>query len=285
MKFTFKTTAILMISLALSGRALASQTDIESRSQTILPEASQISQATPEFDTLIRAVRQFLIRDRYSIESKMTMLAQFPGGEVSFSSQIKTTTATPNRFRSEIAFTNSDGRVGNQYVVVSNGKQVWIHDLNANIYSVMDYQSFHDYDDGFMIGFFSSIFLTIREGEENVDTLLDLPEDQLVEAVANQLEVEIDTLNSGTENFEGTQYETYRYNDPEQEFVMTAFIEPTTAAIAHFQIAGQEDNLDIVMRESIVDITELRFIPANTFRFLPPFNAQKVDTTISIEPF
>ena len=287
MQFKFRTTAILLMSLAFSGTALASQAKIESQSPAPISTEhhAQLSQTTPEFEILIRAIRQFLTREHYEIESKLKILGNFPGGSFSFSAQLQTTIEAPNRFRSEIAFTNSDGDVGNQYTVTSNGTEVWIHNLNENRYSVMDYQSFRNYDDGFLIGFFSSIFFEIQEDSETVDVFLDLTEDQLIETLETELQTEITSANYGTENVEGIQYNTYSYKDLEEDLTITAFVKPTTASIGHLDVSGQDEDLNLSIRESIVDITTLRFIPAYTFRFVPPFDAEKSDTPLPIEPF
>ncbi|MEM9273475.1 MAG: hypothetical protein AAGA80_11005 [Cyanobacteria bacterium P01_F01_bin.143] len=289
MQFKFKTTAILLMSLAFNGIAWASQAKIESQSPapiiTNTQHHAQLSQTSPEFEILIRAIRQFLTRERYEIESKLKIFGNFPGGSFSFSAQLQTTIEAPNRFRSEIAFTNPDGDVGNQYTVTSNGTEVWIHNLNENKYSVMDYQSFRDYDDSFLIGFFSSIFFEMQEDKETVDVFLNLTEDQLIETLETELQTEITSANYGTENVEGIQYNTYSYKDVEEDLTITAFVKPTTATIGHLDVSGQDEDLNLSIRESIVEVNTLRFIPASTFRFVPPFDAEKSDTSLPIEPF
>ena len=238
-------------------------------SQTISHAQAQLPKSTPGFDVIVRAIRQSLASDRYHIESKLAIIGNFPGGTFSSQVQIQTLTIAPHQFRSEIAFTDAQGSVGKQYTVVSNGDQVWIYDASQNVYSVMDYKGFIDSDDSFLLGLLSSFLLEFRKGVGNVETLLNLPEDQLIETIEAAFQSELTPQTIGTETLDGMAYTTYSYTDPQQEFTMRVWINSATAEVEQLHLAGEDNGLDIVLRERIIRKTEPQFIPADTFSLCP----------------
>lgn len=289
MKLFLKPTLILVLLLGFTKSTLAELSKSE-----LLPKASiysqnrhyaQLSPNSKDFQLLIKAVRKFLATNIAQIESQLNIRGDFSGGSFAFSTQINTIVEAPRKFRSEIVFTNANGRIGKEYVVVSDGNKVWIHSLQEEKYSIMTYESFIESNDDFLIGMLSSLFLEVLENTEKIDLLREISEDELIEAFNNNLDTDITQIKSDQETIEKNQYTTYSYSDLEKGFTLKAFINSTNAEIEYINLTGLDDEVSVVIEEKIIKKTNLQDISSDTFRFLPPINVQKVDEPISIEPF
>ncbi|WP_299493277.1 hypothetical protein [Acaryochloris sp. IP29b_bin.137] len=241
-----------------------------------------------DYGLLIRAMRQFLANDRYLLKSELTLKANTPGASLISVAQIQTIAEEPNRFRTQITFINDAGNVGRGYLLVSDGLQVWTHDLVNNIYSVSNYQQFQDANDNFLSGMLSRLFSTIRNsaGKDNISLLVTVPEDKLVEILETKLAPDQAELKSDTQYLEGAKYTTYSYLDQTKGYQLQAFIDALTSEIKYLQIASQNrKTLNFNVQEKVIQYTNPSSVPADAFRFVPPARAKLQKTPISINPF
>lgn len=241
-----------------------------------------------DYGPLIRAMRQFLAQDRYLLESKLTLSAKTPGANLESAVQIRTISEEPNKFRTQISFMNKQGAVGKEYLMVSDGKQVWTHNLGDNIYSVVDYPQFKNDNDNFLSGMLSRLFSTIRNtaGRDNISLLVNVPEAQLIKILETKLTKDVVGLTSGTQRLQGEEYTMYSYLDAKKGYRMNAFIDPLTSEIRYFQIVSHSNQkFDIDVQEQVLQYTTPTSVPADAFQFVPPPDAQLQKTPLSMNPF
>lgn len=241
-----------------------------------------------DYGLLIRAMRQFLGEDRYLLESELTLKAKTPGASLNAVARIQTISEEPNQFRTKISFVNSAGKRGREYLLISNGKQVWTHDLNQNVYSVTDYQQFQNADDNFLSGMLSRLFSTIRSsaGEDNISLLVNVPEAKLIEILEAQFSANMAGLKTEIQRLEGAEYTTYSYLDQKKGYQMSAFINAWTSEIKYLQIASRNNQeFDVDVQEKVIHYTNPISVPANAFQFVPPQGSQLQTTPISLNPF
>lgn len=241
-----------------------------------------------DYGPLIRAMRQFLANDRYLLESQLTLAAKTPGANLESTVQIQTISEEPNKFRTKISFMNKKRAVGKEYLLVSDSKQVWTHNVADNIYSVVDYSQFQNDNDNFLSGMLSRLFSTIRNtaGQDNISLLVTVPEAQLIEILEAKLTQDIAGLTTQTQRLEGEKYMTYSYLDAKKGYKMSAFIDTLTSEIKYFQIvSNSKQKFDVEVTEKVIQYTTPPSVPADAFQFVPPTGAQLQKTPISINPF
>jgi len=204
----------------------------------VKPSAAQPFRAVEDpvdYGLLVRAMRQFLAQDRYLLKSKLTLKAKMPGAALNSIAHIQTIAAESNQFRTKITFTDKAGTKGQTYLFVSNGQQVWTHDLTKNVYAVSTYQQFQKAKDSFLSGMLSRLFATIRNsaGQDNLALFTKAPEATLVRILKTKLAAKPAGFKSGTQQLEGSEYTTFSYFDQTKGYKMKAFIDARTSEIKY----------------------------------------------------
>lgn len=241
-----------------------------------------------DYGLLVRAMRQFLANDRYLLKSELTLKAKTPGADLVSVAQIQTISEEPNRFRTQITFMEQTGELGREYLLVSDGQQVWTHDLANNVYSIISYQEFQNANDNFLSGMLSRLFSTIRNsaGKDNIALLVKVPEDKLVEILETKFAPDQAGLKSDTQQLEGAKYTTYSYLDQTKGYQLQAFIDTLTSEIKYLQMASQnQQTLNFNIQEKVIHYANPLAVPADAFRFVPPAGVKLQKTPISINPF
>ena len=279
----------LFVAIAFGLLAQPSWAQSSQKPLTLSTKATpQPTEKKVDYSLLIRAMRQFLASDRYLLESKLTLSAKAPGVTMASVARIQTISAEPNQFRTRISFTNRENEQGREYLLVSNGKQVWTYNVEQNVYAVVEYQQFQRAKDNFMTGMLSRLFSTIRNsaGPHNISLLVNVPEAKLIEILETQLADSVSGLTTDTQRLDGKNYTTYFYHDQNKGYQMRAFIDVKTSEIRHFQVANQGNKeLDFKIAEQVIHRSIPPSVPANAFRFVPPAGAKLQTTPISINPF
>lgn len=292
MKFAFTIPKALLIVLAAGNIAaaseLTSQPPVQLPSEFSSEKQDNRSQSATNSNSVIRAMYNFLFTQSHFLESDLSFIVNVPGTSVRSDVQIQTIIKQPNQFQSFIQFGDANSGTSSQYVVTSDGQQVWISDVNQNIYSVMTYKEFmDDYENSFLVGLFTVFVLGFTE-DMDVELLAGISEEELLqdEALLQQFEADLDmdSLTIGTETVNGNQYITLTYAEPD-EFAMTLSIDPVTLLIENIRSTSSFDGTDIFMQENIVHKAPPASIPPDTFTFLPPDGAQLSDTPIFIYSF
>ncbi len=287
-----KAIAILGVATALS---VVSPTIHAQNSQTqeTQPQPSREQRGTqpnrqssekPDLDLLAKTLVNFLSSDRYQTESKLQVSGTAPGTTFTSYAQLKTIAQSPNKFRAEIAFTQPDKGSGPSYLVVSNGKQVWIYRPDLKQYATTSYEDFKKSDDLFLIGLSSMMFLEvppdfremISQSSASGNTLGGILEQMGLSSKS--------PLKVSRRNLQGQDYYAYEYTEPKEGFTLSALVEPTTARVTQLEITGKSEGMDILLREEILNRVGNPAIAADTFTFVPPTGSKKVES-LRIEPF
>ncbi|MBF2065199.1 MAG: hypothetical protein IGS39_12365 [Calothrix sp. C42_A2020_038] len=230
---------------------------------------------------LIKTGETFFKGNNYQTVSQMQLKGTNQGTDVTFYIQTKTIVNSDNKFRSEIAFAQEGRPVKQSAIVVSDGKQVYIHRPDLRQYSVISPQAFNKSNDSFLIGLSSSFFLEFADsiGKYIASGALSQPNViNEISAAANQ------AIQGESRNLEGKQLYVYSFNDPKQGYTLSAFVNPQFANLEQMQIVGQDNGLDIAIIEKIQQRTEVKNLAPQTFSFTPPRGAKKVKS-LSISPF
>ncbi len=284
---------ILGVAVAFSGlspvvNAQLSQTaqaqSKPSINRTTAPEPNSQLSNQPDLSLLAKMVTNFLKSDRYQTESEMELSGAVSGLNFTSSVQVNTIAQSPKQFRSEITFGSSGSSQGKRYLVVSNGKQVWIYRPDVKQYSVTDYNSFSKSNDSFLIGMSSSLFLEIAPDFKQMRAQGSVSDTDIRDALEEMLGSKTTAIKGGRRNIEGRDYYVYGYTDSKGGYTVNAFVAPETATVEQIQMSTQSEGIDILFNEKILRRVENPAIAADTFSFSPPQGATKVKS-ISLEPF
>lgn len=237
--------------------------------------------------SFIRAMRNLIVSDIHVLDNSFSLSANTPGMRYEIDARIQTIIERPNRFQSTIQFMSPEEIDGPQYLITSNGQQVWIYDPSLNVYSVMTYDEFmNDYSDGIFVGIFINFLLSFLEESEELKYLAEISEEELFqnEDLINQIITSLELENSrlGVEMINGIEYVTFTITDP--DFTTIFYINPTTSQIEDIRLMGYFEGVSILVGEYIRYSEAPNTIPQNYFNFRPPANAQLLDTPILLTP-
>lgn len=251
---------------------------------TTAPEANSPLSNQPDLDLLAKTVANFVKSERYQTESELQLNATSSGTTLKSSAQVKTLAQSPQQFRSEITFGTPGSSGGRQYIVVSNGKQVWIYQPDLKQYAVSDYANFNKSDNSFLIGMSSSLFLEIAPEFKSMRVQGSISDQNIREVLVEMLRSENALIKGGRRSIEGRDYYVYEYTDPKEGYTINALVAPAQATVEQLRIMSKSEGVDVVINEKILRRVENPPLTPDTFNFAPPPGAKKVKS-ISLEPF
>jgi outer membrane lipoprotein-sorting protein len=242
-------------------------------------DAPKIAQASQPLDVslLVKTLTSFFQSDRYETESETELKGKSDGVNFTANIQTKTIAQSDKKFRSQIAFSDLGKKTDRKYVVISDGKQVWIYRPDLKQYAVTSYNAF---DDSLFIGMSSFVFM--QAGEDMRQAIPKVATDK--KALEELGLISNKNLQGDKSILEGQDFYVYSYTDKKEGFTFRAFVQPETATLKHFQMAGKSQNIDFEMTEKILSRTANPVVSKETFKFTPPKGAKRVKS-ISISPF
>lgn len=258
-------------------------------SDTLLAQTSPAPTA-PQTKTapLIQAASALLSQERYQLESEMEITGDIPGTFFRSNARINTTVETPNKINSQVTFVSPDGLEGKIYQIVSDGTQVWIYNLATNQYSVSNIEQFLQTREAFLMGTLSHFYVNTRSNITSstiaANVLAKLPEDRLVRYFQRFANVDLQNSVIKDETIENKAYKVYDL-DASNSFKIAAYVNPEPANIERVHLSGTKDGLQLSSKEQIIARTIPESIPAETFNFSPPDDAEQVQQQIAIDPF
>jgi outer membrane lipoprotein-sorting protein len=232
---------------------------------------------------LAKVVTNFFKSDRYQTESEFRLSAMAPGISYTSSVQLRAITQLPNKFRIELTFAQPNPVTEPSYLMVSDGEQVWLYRPSSKEYAIMSYEEFKRWNDSFFMGLSTQAFLEVPPEFQATLAQNPVSGNTLVEMFQGLLSNDI-PLAGGQRNLQGQDYYVYQYTDAGQGYTFSALVEPTTATVEQFEIAGTSEGMDVTMEEKILRRTDNPAIAADTFTFVPPQGSTKVES-FSIEPY
>lgn len=245
----------------------------------IATQAKTIAQTTQTIDIelLAKTISNFLQSSSYLTESESLLVAKTDGFDFSFNFKTKTIAQSGKKFRSEITFTPQGESKQINYLVISDGKQVWIYRPDLKQYAVISYT---DFTESFFIGISSLAFVEIPE-----DTRKLIVQSENSQSIVKEFGLTNDSgLKQEKRTVDGEELSIYSYKDSKDGFTFTGFFQPQTANLKQVEMRGKNEGLDISITEKILQRTADPAIDAQTFTFTPPEGVKKV-RSLSISPF
>ncbi|MEB3310537.1 MAG: DUF2092 domain-containing protein [Snowella sp.] len=220
-----------------------------------------------DFSSLKNALNTFFKSSRFQVISEMTLKAKVEQSNVEIVSKNKTTTALPNQFRSEIEMSNR------KYLVVSNGKQVWVYKPSANEYAVSSFDDFQSSQDNFLIGLSSSFLLEIARSLQEEQKTSTINQADLVDSITdfftNSFNQEGFTFKQEKQTIDQVTYSLYRYRSNEEGIEFVLWIDPKEENLKRLQVLGTEKDIMVDITENILQHTTEPEINNDTFTFIP----------------
>ena len=236
---------------------------------------------------LVQAVSRLLTQQTYQIESAIelsTAVSDSPAAQA----QIRTIIAAPN-INTEITFFDEDTALEQQYQIVANGTQVWIYDLQANQYSVSEYKQFLESTTSLSIGTLANFHVTtfnrVNNNKIASRAIAKLPPNRLVKYFQRYANIDLQNMVVRNEQLEGQPYAVYDIDATDRTYKVTAFVSPQSTNIERINLVGQQNGIEILMSERVISQTIPEAIAENTFNFIPPDDAEQVESQIKINPF
>ncbi len=243
-----------------------------------IPSPVQVSQVAEKanLDLLAKVSAAFVRGDRYQTESDITVTATSGSTQLVSTATVTTIVESPNKFRAEITFSDPKATINTpsqvKSIVVSDGKQVWLHRPDLNQYAVMTDKEFNDLDDNYWMGMSSLWFLQIPP-----DVKAPIAKGALSDpAVQKEIGLSDNVPITGKqETVNGQQLYVYEYIDNEQ-FTIQAVVDPNLATLQQIVLTGKSDDFDIVITERIRHRIANPKLAANSFKFTPAKTVKQV---------
>ena len=273
--------SIGMITVAQTN-SQAPQTSETTPAQTL---PSPLLQAAP----LVQATSKLLAQQSYAIESEVELTGNLAERQLLANANVQTIVAAPNKVSSKITFVDRDRGSDRQYQIIADGTQVWIYDIEANQYSVSEYQQFIQSQAGLNVGTLAGFYLKaldkVNSNKIASRAIAKLPPDRLVEYFQRFANIDLQNMRIRNEQIKDTAYSVYDINAADKSYEMTAYVSPLSNNIERIDLTGKQDGLDLVLVEQIISQAIPESIPTDTFTFAPPNDALQVESQIKINPF
>lgn len=238
---------------------------------------------------LVQASSKLLGQQTYQIESEIELSAIIPDAPLVKQAYLKTTIAAPNQVNTEITFFDQEKRLDQQYQIISNGTQLWIYDVVANQYSVSEYKQFIQSSAGLTVGTLANFYLktlnTVNSNRIASRAIAKLPPDRLVKYFQRFANIDLQNMVIRNEEIDGIPYAIYDIDAIDRSYELTTYVAPPSANIERIDLVGSQDGLNVLLVEQILSQTIPPAIPADTFTFIPPEDAEQMESQIEINPF
>ncbi|HEY9615885.1 MAG TPA: hypothetical protein V6C64_03540 [Microcoleaceae cyanobacterium] len=275
MKVLVGTIALLSTSLVWGLTTLLGQSQAVSLPPRPLVQSLSQNSATPDLSLFARASMAFVQSDRYQTDSIMEVTGTTPEQTFKAGVLASTIVQSPKQFRAEIAYNQPDKAGVVNILVVGDGRQVWIYRADTQQYAVKSYEAFEQLDDSYFIGISSLLFMQLPADDRQAIAQGALADSQVIK--------EMGLLSSP--NFKGApqlvnnqSLYTYEFTNTQDGFILNAFVDPNTADLKQLRISGRADQVDYAVTETIRRRTANPLITSDTFRFVPPAGARRVES-------
>jgi outer membrane lipoprotein-sorting protein len=251
-----------------------------------LPKAlpiSPIEQSSPKIlnkeqrSLLLKVFKKYFGSDH--AQSSTTTKLEVTSGVLSFQAVVnhKTLIESATRYRSEIEFISNDNSTSRKYLVVSDGKILWIYRPDAKKFAILPQQDFGKNPLLMLnVDALSIIFLMrppnvqqllkedIKDNAEIVKTLTQLG----LEVAGNEIDAQGNTL---------VVYKTSVTNLPQMyDFEARVLIDPNTETLKQIYFSGEQKGVRVKMSEIVLERSVPTTFEPKTFSSYPPIGTKRV---------
>jgi outer membrane lipoprotein-sorting protein len=231
--------------------------------------------AKQDLKLLSKAAGIFWQTDRSETESKVLLRGTKDGITINSTMQLKTIVQTGGKFRSQLTIALIGSTVKATYVIVSNGRDVWIHRPDRNEYTKTTVTAFDD--NRIFIGISSFMFLSVNE-KNRQELITSLGTDQ--DLILNLNLPKQNNLQLKIRQIDGMNLSAYSFDMGKAK--ADVFLSPENANLHKVEFSSQETSLDMLFSETIINRNSQVNITDRTFTFTPPKGTKKVKS-IKIE--
>ena len=245
-----------------------------------------------EFDRelLAKAVENFFGSYRYETKLQIHLSgeAELDGPPETFSltihSHLQMIIDTVPKFRARAILKNNLEESEEEYELISNGEQIWIHNPKTLQYAILTPDEFLDSQSYITLGMSSFLFVSFAEMIDFVLLSQNLPKDMenplSIEQILQSAIADANFLLKRTVRQESDrEYYIYELDDPNRATQMNIWIDPETARF-YRPIVSLEDEKrgGLLLRENIIQRQEIPDSENIDFQFIPSARAEQVET-------
>lgn len=258
----------------------------EEVAQTQSPAPTPLNPSEPDYELMARVLQRQFSNHAYLTESRTRFDQKADGEEeIIFLSQTRTITAQLNQFRAEIQFFGSKGELGQAYLVVGDGQQVWVWNRDRNQYSVMTAEAFLNAKTSLMIGGTASFVLMLQEQFGQAEQLAHLSTSEIASRLESLLsEVPDERLDFSSLELKGRTIETVGVIWDQSGTSIRMGLDGETSGIKFMAMHGPKSSSTLNMSETVVRRLALASLPEDTFVFVAPEGAEQVAEAIELNP-
>jgi outer membrane lipoprotein-sorting protein len=244
--------------------------------------ASPIEQSTPKAlnkeqrSLLIKVFKNYFGGDR--AQSSTTTKLEVKSGVLSFQAVVnhQTSIESSQRFRSEIEYISNDNANSRKYLVVSDGRILWVYRPDAKQFAILPKQEFGKNPLSLLnVDLLSAVFLMrppniqqmLKELDDNAEISKALAK---LEAAGNEIDAQGNILQAYKMTGE-TIPEAKAYN-----FEARLLVDPTTETLKQIHFSGKQKGFQIKISETILERSAPKTFEPKTFSFYPPIGAKRV---------
>jgi hypothetical protein len=258
--------------------------------------AKQMSPQAPPLSPVEQASSKVLSKEQRSLllkvfknyfgsdhaQSSTTTKLEVKSGVLSFQSVVnhKILIESAKRYRSEIEFVSNDGASSRKYLVVSDGRILWVHRPDTKKFAILPQQEFGKNPLALLnVDFLSTVFLM---RPPNVQQLL--KENQLEDnaQIAKSL-TEIGLEFAGNEiDAQGNTLVVYKITGEKippvkaYNFAARLLIDPNSATLKEVHFSGEQLGVQVKLSEIILERSAPATFEPKTFSFYPPVGTKRV---------
>lgn len=199
---------------------------------------------------------------------------------------------SPNRFNTEIVVNSlNSNRKSQKYQIISNGTQVWIYDTEQNQYSVGECKKFIQSPAGQNVGGLANFYLrTLDSAYRNRNELVAIAKsdpNRLARLEYFKKLTNLDLRNMAVRNkqIRDVAYDVYDIGTADESYRLAVYVSSSSNDIERIERMHQKDGVNLLSIEQIVRQSNYRATSDDIFTFIPPDNAEQVESPIQINSF
>jgi outer membrane lipoprotein-sorting protein len=270
------------VGLTVSSSLLIMHSASAKQTPSLVLPASPIEQSAPKAlnkaqrSLLIKAFKNYFGGDR--AQSSTTTKLEVKSGVLSFQAVVnhQTSIESAKRFRSEIEYISNDSVGSRKYLVVSDGRILWVYRPDAKQFAILPQQEFGKNPLSLMnVDLLSSVFLMrppniqqmLKELDDNAEISKALAK---LEAAGNETDAQGNTLQAYKITGESIP-EAKAYN-----FEARLLIDPTTETLKQIHFSGKQQGFQVKISETILERSAPTSFEPKHFSFYPPIGTKRV---------
>jgi outer membrane lipoprotein-sorting protein len=233
---------------------------------------------------LIKVFKNYFGVDR--AQASTTTKLEVKSGMLSFQAVVnhQTSIESAQRYRSEIEYISNDNASSRKYLVVSDGRILWVYRPDAKKFAILPQQEFSKNPLSLLnVDLLSTVFLmrppniqeVLKELDNNTEISKALAK---LEAAGTEIDAQGNTLQAYKMTGD-TIPQAKAYN-----FEARLLIDPTTETLKQIHFSGKQQGVQVKISEIILERSVPKTFEPKHFSFYPPIGTKRVPK-LSVVPW